>query len=100
MINNIPECSIKFREVPKGSGVFQEVPECSQVFRGIPVCSGHVTCGAVVSRKQRNCYILPSLREDVLVDSNSLTFSLALVRFSKGSHVASCNGYPIHFTKY
>jgi hypothetical protein len=62
MINNIPECSIKFREVPKGSGVFQEVPGCSQVFRGIPVCSGHVTCGAVGVAKAKKLLHSPLLK--------------------------------------
>jgi len=47
-----------------------------------------------------NCYILPSLRFDVRVNSNSLIIFGAFDKFCTGSHVASCNGYPVHLTRY
>ncbi len=62
MINNIPECSIKFREVPKGSGAFQGVPGYSQVFRGVPGCSGHVICGAAGAAKAEKLLHSPLLK--------------------------------------
>ena len=72
----------------------------SQVVRG----GSGIKSGSSGSRgdsvAQQDCYILSSLRFDVLIDSNSLTFSWALVRFSSGSHVASWSGYPTHLMRY